>query len=458
MKRMKKSLSIIFAILLLVQVLTIGAAATGEAQLSVITPTSAQRPGDEFDVSVHLENNPHIVIFSIFLRYDATRFEFVSVANGPVVVGQTLMSTDGVFEGYRAVRVTNGFRMTPFTSDGVLYTVRFRVRSDAPAGEAVFSLSYREGDIIGEPIQPGNLPNNFAPATVAGSLTIILAGCIDCEDCGCDDCGFECGVCCDCIDCKVCGCDDCGFECGVCCDCIDCKICGCDDCGFECGDCPKCDISDAPTASISAPRKLIVSGITSLTYDINVGDVSAANFFEIRVQFDEVRLEYVGATIDAAFTGVLTFLGEPTYNPATGEFFARLALLQIGSTVDIEDKAQILSVNFLLRDTVENEDRLLGEISSLRITMRQPGEPHSTIVYANLDPADATTRLLTYMRFDINRDGKLDIADLGDIIFYLYLRQSGSDAWIEWSGWKFDINKDGIIDIVDLMYIISYFN
>ena len=156
MKRTNNSLIIILVILLLVQVLTIGAAATGEARLSVVTPTTAQQRGDEFDVSVHLENNPHIVIFSIFLRYDATRFEYVSVTRGSAVGNQTLTSDDGVFDGYRAVRVTNGLRITPFTSDGALYTVRFRVRGDAPGGEAVFTLTYREGDIIGEPIQPGN--------------------------------------------------------------------------------------------------------------------------------------------------------------------------------------------------------------------------------------------------------------------------------------------------------------
>ena len=117
----------------------------------------------------------------------------------------------------------------------------------------------------------------------------------------------------------------------------------------------------------------------------------------------------------------------------------------------------MLSISFIVRDSVVNETRLLGEIVSFRVTERRPGQDHASHVFAHRVPPAVTTRVLTYMRFDINRDGRLDIADIGDIIYYLYLRQEGSAAWIEWEGWKFDTNGDGVIDITDLLYIISYF-
>jgi len=99
-----------------------------------------------------------------------------------------------------------------------------------------------------------------------------------------------------------------------------------------------------------------------------------------------------------------------------------------------------------------------GELTSVRISQRLPGEIHAVVFGARLDPTEAVTRIMTGMRFDFNRDGKIDIDDISDIIFYLYLRQAGSDAWIQWDGWRFDVNDDGIIDLTDLLYIVSYFS
>ena len=211
-----------------------------------------------------------------------------------------------------------------------------------------------------------------------------------------------------------------------------------------------------PIAGICAPERLIVSGATSLKYDISIERVHGANVIEVGARFDQAGLEFVGAQIAKEFADIFTFLGTPTYNAATGEFFARLALLQAGELATIDEVARLLSVSFIVRDTVPNEARITGEITRVRVNERRPGSPFASVVEAHLVPPDATTTIYTFMRFDINRDGKIDIDDIGDIIFFLYLRQAGSDAWIQWDGWKFDINDDGIIDITDLLYIISY--
>ena len=131
--------------------------------------------------------------------------------------------------------------------------------------------------------------------------------------------------------------------------------------------------------------------------------------------------------------------------------------LQVGSLIEISEMTNLLAVSFIIRDTVPNDTMILGEITSVRISEWLPGVVHGRTVSAFREPSSAATRILTHMRFDINRDGKLDIDDISDIIYYLYLRQEGSPAWIEWEGWKFDINGDGIIDITDLLYIVSYF-
>ena len=173
MKQLKKVICLAMVLLLMIPGQGIGAAAGGPC-LSVSAPSHTLCAGDEFEVGVTLENNPGIVIFGLWLRYDDTRFDFVSVANGPVLAGQTLEVRDGVFNGFSAVRVTNGLRVTAFNGDGVLYTVRFRVKDGAAGGTTAFSLAYRAGDIAGVPIQPGNQPNNFTPDTddADGTVTI----------------------------------------------------------------------------------------------------------------------------------------------------------------------------------------------------------------------------------------------------------------------------------------------
>ena len=172
MKKLYKKSRIIIALVLLATCLTVNGAAKDDSILTVSAPISALKSGDEFEISIVLDNNPGIVIFLIFLTYDNTRFDFVSATNGPVLDSQELEVSDGVFYGVPSVRVSNGFRTSAFTGNGVLYTVKFKVKGGAASGVAAFDLSYREGDIIGMPKQPGNQPNNFSPATVPGTVTV----------------------------------------------------------------------------------------------------------------------------------------------------------------------------------------------------------------------------------------------------------------------------------------------
>jgi len=172
MKRLKKLLCLMISFLLLAPCFTINAVAADDGTLTVITPSTALKAGDEFDVTVRLEANPGIVIFRLYLMYDNTRFDYVSVTRGPVLGIQALDVKDDVYDGVSAVSVTNGLRTTPFTGNGVLYTVKFKVKPDAPPGKAVFALAYRVGDIVGEPIWTGNgyISNNFFPATIDGQV------------------------------------------------------------------------------------------------------------------------------------------------------------------------------------------------------------------------------------------------------------------------------------------------
>ena len=68
--------------------------------------------------------------------------------------------------------MTNGLQLKPFTKDGILYTIKFRVKDSVDSGKATFDLIYRDGDIVGEPKQPDNQPNNLAIKTTGGKVTL----------------------------------------------------------------------------------------------------------------------------------------------------------------------------------------------------------------------------------------------------------------------------------------------
>jgi len=173
MKRSKKILIIVATIALFVALgFVFYINIMNAPRLTVMTPSGAVKPGEEFNVYVVLENNPGIVIFCLWLAYDDTRFDFVSASAGHVLEGQSLDTKDVIFEGSKCVRVTNGLRTDAFKTDGIMYAVTFRVKDSADSGKSTFSLKYRKNDIGGEPIQPGNKANNFTPATVDGKVSI----------------------------------------------------------------------------------------------------------------------------------------------------------------------------------------------------------------------------------------------------------------------------------------------
>ena len=170
----KRIFLMILAVIILVALSFVyfGIVSDNNARIVVKTPSDILKPGDEFNVAVELENNPGIILFCLFLGYDDTRFEYVSVTKGQVLDEQTLETKADNSDGLYAVRVTNGFQTDAFAGNGTLYNVRFRVKEDAFFGKSTFSISYREGDIIGEPKQPGNRPNNFFPETIDASVEI----------------------------------------------------------------------------------------------------------------------------------------------------------------------------------------------------------------------------------------------------------------------------------------------
>jgi hypothetical protein len=110
-------------------------------------------------------------------------------------------------------------------------------------------------------------------------------------------------------------------------------------------------------------------------------------------------------------------------------------------------------VNFVLKDSAINNDRIKGELTSVIASeIRSPTE--SVEINALLTPPDVTTSITNHGRFDFNDDGKIDDLDL--IIYNFYLCKEGGGKWSQAK--LYDGNNDGIVDMSDILIVCSYFS
>jgi hypothetical protein len=198
--------------------------------------------------------------------------------------------------------------------------------------------------------------------------------------------------------------------------------------------------------SISAPE-IWNSDEDKLSYDISVGQVVNSNLITVAAEFDAGRLVYEGSVAAAGFT-VLS----QKFDAATGKFEARLAFLQSGRLFSATDLAKVLTVNFAGKPGIKHDDLVEAVMISLEVSY-----PAATsILSKGFLPGNVFTLIENWMRWDVNRDGRLNDADLSAIIFNYYLAREGDANWAQAKA--FDANKDGIVNIDDLMTIISYYS
>ena len=209
-------------------------------------------------------------------------------------------------------------------------------------------------------------------------------------------------------------------------------------------------------AGITAPElfNADAGADAKLNYSIALSNVDGANVFEIAAKFDGGKLNYIGSSIDIPASYSPTFFVPPAFNAATGEYTATIALMQEGALFTATDAEKILTVSFSPNSDVSDKDRIKGELKSVIIAeVRAPTEVE--LVSALLAPPDATTDVANYLRFDINNDGRINIADISLIIYNYYLSKEGGAKWNEAK--VFDANSDGIVDMADLLIICYYF-
>lgn len=178
MKKRLLSLALVF-LLLISSMPTMSVLAASDPSF-VVSTVEGER-GDTVEVTVSTKNNPGIVSLKVNIGYDASALELVSIDGGAFVGTSFGPLTNNPI----AVSWVNALE-TNNTTDGVVATLTFKIKDDAPYGASAVTVTHDPEDVYDYGI------NNVAFTDVNGSVNV-LGGCdheydneidADCNNCG----------------------------------------------------------------------------------------------------------------------------------------------------------------------------------------------------------------------------------------------------------------------------------
>jgi hypothetical protein len=140
----RKRLSVLLAMALLFSLAALTATAADSPSVTVgIVDASTGKAGDEIMVSVTLSNNPGVAGFTYALNFENTKLLPVEVSPGTVGAGGLFSSnlqSGGDPEDFESVEAAL-VGTSNFTDDGVLFSVKFRIKEGAAGGNTELALS-----------------------------------------------------------------------------------------------------------------------------------------------------------------------------------------------------------------------------------------------------------------------------------------------------------------------------
>ena len=144
--RLALALAILFLLLLFpIGTLQVSAANTDTAELPVVrVENKTVHRGQTFELQIYLDQNPGLISLMLELEYDKTAIELVGISRGNALQSHTFSTTN--------TNTEDGFKITPFRilwdgreqdqTTGVLATLTFESKVDAPTGDYPISVSY----------------------------------------------------------------------------------------------------------------------------------------------------------------------------------------------------------------------------------------------------------------------------------------------------------------------------
>ena len=142
---MKKILSVLLAVLMLVAALPMGAVVSAAETIHVIgtVDTGVVERGDTVTLTVAIQNNPGLVGWNVTVNFDTTAFELTEMTAGNVFPASGL--SYGPLRSPASITFSDSIR-PDVTGDGTMVYLTFRVKEDAAFGGYSFGVGTRNND------------------------------------------------------------------------------------------------------------------------------------------------------------------------------------------------------------------------------------------------------------------------------------------------------------------------
>ena len=138
---------------LIVLPITSGSAYT-PSSMKIITTSAQGKPGDVVEVPVRVESNPGVRIIRLRIEYDSERMSLEEIRDG--------LMTGWDFSGDALIWIGD----SDCDADGVIMTMRFRIKADAESGESTAAVRFADGDIL------DSAEKSYMPAATSGVVTV----------------------------------------------------------------------------------------------------------------------------------------------------------------------------------------------------------------------------------------------------------------------------------------------
>lgn len=149
---MIKSYNNVVFLLIILAILFINSIFTYAQDNSIITIDSMSCENNEdILINVSITNNPGIVAFNFNVNFDKTKFlpisldkrnEFENIVSSLDDTNINISEIDNIKVQWDSPTLSN------ITNNGILFSIKFRVKQNALLGNSVISLTYDSGDII----------------------------------------------------------------------------------------------------------------------------------------------------------------------------------------------------------------------------------------------------------------------------------------------------------------------
>jgi hypothetical protein len=212
--------------------------------------------------------------------------------------------------------------------------------------------------------------------------------------------------------------------------------------------------ASATVVAISSRNRVFRPGV-DLTTDISISNVNYANLISFIVDFDPSQVDELRfRSLDERLSIISS-----EYNGVTGRFTAVLRAENMFSTVA---STPVLRFETVLSNSVVSGDVITSELTAVTVSeiVLRPGDtPTSFPIDPVRDPSAAATRAVDVCHFDINGNGRFDLADVGLIEYRFFGVHDGMALWTYAEPYDVDelVDIDGRrrIDIRDIMLLLA---